>query len=209
MLEAQLDLQGDWAVRDEAARLTLAWILSRAVRRQLRGLLKTIPAKEYQRVATLSRKLQDILVSLQDTDDPPELLQLNYKGRTKWEAWARGSVKLQPRGPRYATDPNTLYELAAFYQLGLQRPKFGFSRGETPQRNFLEIMFRLAREGYQVELEKTGQTGPSSLRAPEEELLVQAGKKTRKITTSADLVSRKFAEYSSEKSRTEFVKGNN
>lgn len=162
--------------------------------------MKTIPAKEYQRVAALSRKLQDLLVSLQATDDPPELLQLDYKGRTEWEAWARGSVGLQPRGPAYATDPDTLYELAAFYQLGLQKPKFGFSRGETPQRNFLEIMFRLARKVYQEELGKNGQAGPHSLRTPEEELLVQAGKKTRKITTSADLVSRTFAEYSSERS---------
>ena len=71
LLEAELDLQGDWAVYREAAKLTLASILTRAVRRQQRGLLKTIQAKEYKRVATLSRKLQDLLVSLQDTDDPP------------------------------------------------------------------------------------------------------------------------------------------
>ena len=198
MLEAQLNLKGDWAVNNEAAKLTLASIISKAVRRQQRGLLRVIQAKEYKRVAMLSRKLQDLLVSLQDTDCPPELLNLDHKGKTEWEAWAQLSVGLQPRGALSATDPYTLYELVAFYRLALQKKKFSFSRGETPQRKFLEIMFSLAREVYHEELKKTGKTGSHSLRMPGEEALIQAGKKSRDITYGTDTVLRTFAKYSTQ-----------
>lgn len=177
LFDAEVDLSVEWRACREAVLLAIAQTLTVAVRRQLKALSRPSDPSpsEYREVARLSRKFQALLESLQNTNDPPPLLELDGSGRNAWAIWETGQqLNFEARGAPSRTEKSLLLELVALRQeiAGTQKP--GFSRGEnTPLARFLPPAFGLAREAFLSLVKDSGDRQAHSLVPPNEEALIK------------------------------------
>ena len=175
--DARVELADEWHASSEAVLLAIAQTVTVAVRRQVKELsaARDPSPAQYRAVAKLSRKLQALIVSLQDRKDPPPLLELDDRGRNAWEQWETNlQLNFEARGAPARTDKTFLHELVALRQVitGSETP--GFTRGENaPLALFLAPAFNLARDAFLSLVEKPGDRQAHSLVAPGEEALVK------------------------------------
>lgn len=176
LAHAEVTPVGGWSQYPEAVQLTLAQILSASIGRQLKALsaVKMVSAKDYDRVVAASRKFQNVLRSLQNTDHPPPLLEEIRPGRTLWDDWGTGKqLAWETRGARPGTEQRVLHNLLAFYQLVACTKTIRFSRKEaSPLKLFLEVSFKHARDVFHQHITNPEDRQDHSLRAPDGDNLV-------------------------------------
>ncbi|MHA6332655.1 hypothetical protein ACXYL9_03140 [Qipengyuania sp. CAU 1752] len=177
LVEAEVELAREWLAHREAVLLALAQTLTSAVRRQVKDLSwpRDPSPSEYRKVAAFSRKFQALVESLQDTNDPPPMLELDDRGRNAWVYWeTRQQLNYEARGAQSRTEKSLLLELVALRQEIAGSEKPGFSRGEnTPLARFLPPAFGLARDAFLSLVKDPGDRQAHSLVPPNEEALVK------------------------------------